>query len=142
MAPSVQDLFIPRFKVIANDTSDNWKVGDILLLDQFDGREHLKYKERFIMLDHGVYHESFFNRYPHLFKKLEWHEERSASEMTGLYVKTIKERNGYDAVYKIEKWDFPYVFLEGEQYEMYVKHLVPATETEYNDYLQSLKQKQ
>ena len=67
---NVAELLKPRFKVIADYPESKFKVGEIIQLTWND-----PFPDKY-----GGY-ETFYNKYPHLFKKLEWWEDRKESEM-------------------------------------------------------------
>ena len=68
------NLLAPRFKVIADDTSGSWSVGDIL---QFKKCEHGYYHEHWNDSQMTIWYEDYkprpknsFTTFPHLFRKL------------------------------------------------------------------------
>jgi len=63
MNKAIDDLLRPRYKVIADYPDNEFEVGEILPDDVVSNEEDEILK------------------YPHLFKKLEWWEERQISEM-------------------------------------------------------------
>lgn len=67
----IHELLIPRYKVIADWPNSIYKIGSILI-----GKDNGLYYN-------GVNHANFINpeNYPHLFRKLEWWEERTPEEM-------------------------------------------------------------
>lgn len=131
-----KELLKPRYKVIAEDTSGNYKIGEIYYQHGNDGG-----------FGSGIYYttspEDIFpeklhlpahiEKFPHLFRKLEWWEEREAGDMPK-YVK-----NDQGKVYKVSKYE-PYiidksqiaVYLDGRDYSTHVRNFQPATEAEYN----------
>lgn len=76
---TVEDLLKPRYKVIADFPMSICKVGEIL-------EPQGKY---FPVIEGGYWNIEIY-KYPHLFKKLEWWEEREESDMPE-YVKVIAE---------------------------------------------------
>jgi hypothetical protein len=76
---TVEDLLRPRFIVTAIDTSDRFIIGDIFNYDDeadaFWCRGHVFTEQRLLS-------------YPHLFRKLEWWEDRSPKDMPE-YVKRV-----------------------------------------------------
>ena len=90
-----EELLKPRYKIIAaipfKEEEDFWRVGEILDRNwgwHGDDEDGFKYH---------------ISDYPHLFKKLEWWEERKVEEMPE-YVKLIIG-NKTAFVHKVEKWD-------------------------------------
>lgn len=104
------DLMKPRYRVIADWPSlDEIVIGDIIEGEIFES-------------------ESLFNTpmhdFPHLFKKLEWWEDRDESEMPE-YVKANKGVMKFD----IEQWN--------DWLAVTKSIFLPATETDYQNYLKS-----
>jgi hypothetical protein len=64
----VEDLLRPRYKVIADYPNSTLSVDEII--------EQIEVEEGQFLFNMG-----FSHNYPHLFKKLEWWEERKESEM-------------------------------------------------------------
>ena len=125
-----EELMKPRYKVIAIDTTETFQVGEIL--------NHPEEWHDYLWVGPSGKIIFYPEKYPHLFKKLEWWEERKPEEMPE-YVK------GYDRVYKMINWTHNTCgeyFDEVEQapnrvmFEM--KKLEPATADEYEAYLQTL----
>lgn len=92
MPLSKQELLIPRYKVIADYPGSHEKVGTIITLglpNEHDGWDMVYLSEN----------EHRLPKYPHIYKWLEWWEEREASDMPEYisYVSlTLKERFGDD----------------------------------------------
>ena len=124
---NTEDLMKPRYKVIADYPGNIWMVGTIMDLDM---------SKQLV---------SFYDKYPHLFRKLEWWEERKIEDMPE-YVKCL----GF--VRKFKKWhhqengmvqlyDYPGEIgyeddiskeVRERGYEIYViTDCLPSTETEY-----------
>jgi len=99
---AIDDLMKPRYKVIADYPDNEFSVGEILP-DEVVSNE-----------------EDEILKYPHLFKKLEWWEERRESEMPE-YVKI------FDVVERFDKFK--------SRWESFLaitkKDFTPATEVEY-----------
>jgi hypothetical protein len=111
----VQELLKPRYKAISPNENHYpgsfWKIGDII---DPTGRH------------------TQFDKYPHLFRKLEWWEERKPEEMP-LYVK-----DKYNQVHKVVYAAKLGADLE-KGYSCSWNMLEPATEQEYVTYKQSQK---
>jgi len=121
------ELLKPRYKVIADYPGSVFNIGRILPdpLESYSQDE-----ENDLVLS--------MNKYPHLFRKLEWWEDRAVEDMPE-YVKdsrakvakakyeisTFNGLNCYDTMYDT----FPYKWT----------HILPSTEQEYNDYLATTK---
>jgi hypothetical protein len=122
---TVENLLKPRYKLIADYPGNMLKIGHIFEL---------------------VQHE-FFSEYPHLFKPLEWHEDRKPEDICE-YVKTNPERTIESFVSKVisvELFDdgigistenrlgkFPYT---------HSKYFLPATKEEYQAFVNSQNSK-
>ena len=112
-----EELLKPRWKVIASYPGCNWHVGAILDRDWgWDGNDEEGFAEH-------------VSDYPHLFRRLEWFEERKEEELPK-FVKTPGD-------------DILELVVAGEWYLLNgrtishkgLSQCVPATETEYNEYL-------
>lgn len=140
MEKGIEELLKPRYKVIADypGRRETMPIGHILILESFNnGRYWHEFTEvEPIHIDEG------FAKYPHLFKRLEWWEERKPEEMPQ-YVKLGKR------LIKVKQWAFDTVRTdvlfynwEGDDtgaYVDYQPYTQPATEQEY---LNSLPNKQ
>ena len=151
-----EELLKPRYKVIAIDTTESFQVGEIL--------NHPSEWHDFIWVGPSGKIIFYPEKYPHLFKKLEWWEELKPEDLpqyvqvisaeiakdTGVYCKVFKwsvieltdnkgdlgaEIDGYEPIYLCRpEFNFP-----GQVYGMlHVSHLQPATAAEYEAYLQTL----
>lgn len=134
-------LLQPRYKVIGPYPFSKFKVGQILLLNEYDGREHLSQQEYFLIHEDGIcYHESFLRDYPHLFRPLQWYEERKVEDMPE-YVKWEYDTDDVGKIEKVTRWrllhndlmaDVPSVLNS-----VLAECFLPATEEEYNNYINS-----
>jgi hypothetical protein len=131
---STEMLLKPRYKVIAEDTSGDFTIGSILTLTQdFNGYKNI---------NSGMFHRiERIDKYPHLFRKLEWWEERKENDMPD-YLKSVKS----NLIVGVITWHTNHVtvgiqndFFNREDIELTRKYL-PATESEYNQYI-STKEK-
>lgn len=130
------DLMKPRYRVIADWPSlDEIVIGDIIEGEIFES-------------------ESLFNTpmhdFPHLFKKLEWWEERKPEDMPG-YVKVNSEKTSLfkDSVLKVKLWgkrvsEELYCLIDEDRtktfadlYKYSPEHFLPATKEEFDNYLKS-----
>lgn len=126
MSKEVKELLIPRYKVIADYPGNRFKMGAIFTKD-IDGT--------FVDEEMNVTLESNLTSFPHLFKKLEWWEDRLPEEMPE-YVK----HDG--TIYQISSPDIDirnnYGFvLKTDVIPIYYKDCQPATEQEYTQYINS-----
>jgi hypothetical protein len=122
------DLLKPRYKVIANDTSGYYSVGEII-----------------VYFDHK-YGTDYYDQYPHLFRKLEWWEDMAVEDMPE-YVKCIKtpdQLHFEGEVYKITKEHFNIGCAKSEKglIVLSTNCYIPATETDYTNYINQSKNKQ
>lgn len=116
MKNNIGHLLIPRYELIADFPRNRLKIGTIILDND------LEYN---------------FEKYPHLFKKLEWWEKRNTDEMP-------QYLNVGDMIEKIEKWmykgTYPFAITSyelKEGYDMFFAtqfNYQPATENEYLKY--------
>ncbi len=128
-----EELLKPRYKVIADYPGSNFKLSEVLLL--FPGSIDWLRSNRPPMYQTIPISEA--KSYPHIFKKLEWYEERRIDELPK-YVKVTNtlfrcNNDNLGKVLKINEWkptgaDFK--FFMADNY--HVNHLSPATEEEFN----------
>lgn len=136
MKKSVEELMKPRYKVVAD------YPGMPFLSDQIIEREGTNGTDDYY---HPFNNKNIcLNRYPNLFKKLEWWEERKQEEMPE-YVKFAAD----GMVKRITHWDMEtsspwFMYLEGDNrpyspggLSLENTHWLPATEEEYNNYISS-----
>lgn len=123
-----EDLLKPRFKVIADYPNSDYEVGIII-----DTSQHYLYRSGKVV-GQSIKKVDFFRQYPHLFKELQWYEDRDVSEMPMYLKQTLS--NGKTTFHKIIKWDGLYG-LEGQGYScnllLWAKNFnyQPATEEEF-----------
>jgi hypothetical protein len=119
MALSKDELLKVRYKVIADYPKSIHKVGDVLYCDENGPR---------------------MSQYPHLFKTLEWWEERAEDDMPE-YVKYPNDARRFAGkVFKVNMFDPPYLFNCEKDEILCVDRVEPADESEYITYRNSLKQ--
>ena len=150
---TVEELLMPRYKVIADYFHSPYELGDYL--------EKVT-DVRFIVTKHcstqTLAHIETLNKMPHLFKELEWWEERESSDMP-MYLKLTDMVDGkddpiHDVVLKVIKhfsagngeWrdDSYRIFCADSYMTPTLKRTsynyigwIPATEQQYNDYINS-----
>lgn len=131
---SIEELLKPRYKVVALWPNTEFKVGQIVT-DTYG----LALK--------------FYDNYPHLFKKLEWWEDRKPEEMPE-YVKRnednmsslsgdplvliVKKHFHYGEDWRSGNIDF-FTAQNGLANGYSYSGFQPATEQEYNDYINQKK---
>jgi hypothetical protein len=117
---SKEELLKPRYKVIADFPGMEdygLKVGEIV-----DSSFHRDL----------ISNLNFLNKYPHLFKKLEWWEEREEGDLP----KYLKSFNS-DTFYKVLKYNVTSGDVWVESFNgisISIIHFVPATQEEYEQY--------
>jgi hypothetical protein len=144
---SIEYLLKPRYKVIADwprPGKYDSLIGAIYTLP--DLREEMDNPTDKILANHKEDWCGYYDHYPHLFKKLEWWEERKPEEMPG-YVKYA----GTGEIRKVDYFDLEatsswFMFLDGNNHPycpsgsvLENDHWLAATEQEYTEY-QKLKE--
>lgn len=143
---TVEELLMPRYKVIADYPHNPYKVGDLL-------EEFTKTAFKLTVTYNGnsmdetqanTYPASAIEKMPHLFRKLNWWEERKVEDMPEYVKLVIKGKTQY--VHKVEKWIGEnsvgqplYEYFNAVNYlsTACVSELEPATEQEYNTFINS-----
>lgn len=120
----VSELLKPRFKVIADFPDSDYKVWNI------EDRDWTKYVNGEDETDGVLWRISDF---PHLFKKLEWWEERSQEEMPK-YIKSIHGKI-CDEVLQYDFKNFGVYIKSFNSISADIRNFIPATEQEYTQYL-------
>ncbi len=137
--PSKEQLLNPRYKVIADYPESMYDLGEILTLSKGDDKRFTG--QYYAFTNGGAVTVEWLDRYGHLFKKMEWWEDRKADELPQYVI------SGYGKVDKVISWDgvsnegvpmFWYKTQEGQTTANNVKWLQPSDETEYQQYLNSL----
>jgi hypothetical protein len=100
---TTEELMKPRYKAIADYPYSGRKVGDVFHPSDVKA------------------HSLFLDRYPHLFSKLEWWEERKTEDMPEYY--------------KIDGTIYKWEREHGLKCCIARGHVLPATESEYNEYI-------
>lgn len=145
--PNMQnELLKPRYKVIADypvyiGGMYKHKIGDIIMFD--DNYSVFLWKES--GSDGTMCSEEHFQKYPAIFRELEWWEEREIEEMPK-YVLFTKSTN--KEVWKVVRWEETKVFgsvfwteEDGHKSRNITSEcaVLPATEEEYLNYLANAK---
>lgn len=140
-----EELLYPRYKVINNWPDmgrDGYHVGKIVRLrtKEEDGRWCLKERDL-------TTYEAFFQNYPHLFEPLPWWKDRKVEEMSE-YLKCLSPnfKWGKGDIIKVDRWleSFgPTLRFYSPDTDKITHHpcsFVPATEADYNAYMQTSNQ--
>lgn len=126
----VTELLKPRYKVIADYPKNPYAVGDIITC---------KFIDKEICDDLSQHKE----KYPHLFKKLNWWEHRDEKDMPMYLRSDCDKKNGIFSFHKIVGWDMKNLYGIIDYETRSVCSLLafnpeygyfPATEKEYLDY--------
>lgn len=128
----IAELLKPRYKVIADYPMSSVDVGEVLIPD----------KETNQCVTQGGYWGTDLTKYPHLFRKMDWHEDRLVGDMPK-YLKCIKTPDQIhqpNTVYKIDWVNKYYGKSELGQIIVSTNCYLPATELEYTTYQSSIKQ--
>lgn len=127
----IEALLKPRYKLVLDYPMNIDEVGTVYNIDMSDG--------------HGLVFKETCDLYPHLFRKLEWWEEREVEEMPG-YVKTnpVDKNWNTHSVEKVECFygdDKEYISVDGldENAQHLTEWFLPATEQDYTLYLTNTK---
>lgn len=91
-----EDLMLLRYKIIADYPDNYYPVGTIIPLDTFDD-----IRNEVVWSFDLRKSENFLNKYPHLFKRLEWWEDRLRKDMPE-YIKWILGNKV--TVVKVDSW--------------------------------------
>lgn len=124
---SNEELMRPRYKVIAIDTTESFQIGDIL--------NHPPEWHDYIWVTPTGKCIFYPEKYPHLFKKLEWWEERKIEDMPE-YLNCPSRK----MFFRVERWHKSYFIIDGKQ-KMQYRNYIPATAAEYEQYINQ-KEKQ
>lgn len=132
------ELLMPRYKVIAIDTTESFQIGEIL--------NHPPEWNDYLWVTPDGKIIFYPEKYPHLFKPLQWWEDRKPEEMPQ-YVVICIDVSSFGKCLNVKEW-FYYTSPIGEERSIGFKdhdgntigaHAVrPITEADYNAYLQTL----
>lgn len=123
---TVEDLMKPRYKVIADFPGNQWKVGQILL------------KNDKVFKGDGYSEEYKLEHFPHLFKKLEWFEERKTEDMP----EYVKPKRAPEYVFKVIEFHSTVCEYFGTDGRICMDNSFvfdPATPSEYISYINKQK---
>lgn len=145
-----EDLLKERFKVVADYPKSDFPLGTILSMDVESAIITLNGEYQFsdkwpMALTSSYYVKNVLKveNYPHLFRKLEWYEERKVEDMPE-YVKNVKS----EVILKVKKWEWDndedaenelFFTSDGDELGQYPRQIyIPATLEEYTTYLTTL----
>jgi hypothetical protein len=125
---SKEELLKPRYKVVAGYPDSKFQVGQII---QFELLKTGDWVYQWAGHD-GIYEIGIleFAEYPHLFKKLEWWEDRKIEDLPE-YVR-FGEFDKEHAIYKVK-------YFTGKEVELYAHYMPCGFAENMNLYLVSLK---
>lgn len=136
---TVQELLKPRYKLIADYPNSEFRVGDVLEFKSiypYSGYALLFGSDKIISTE-------YLDDFKHLFKKLEWWDERKVEEMPEYvkmtaYIKPITNNDENlelekGQIVKPEKWGLN--SFEISHWVFSASLAVPAAEEEYLQYL-------
>lgn len=133
---NTEELLVPRYKVIADYFYNPYKVGDIITVMYDDRSVHLtttRYRDEFgeMVGQQNYMHPDELKKFPHLFKKLEWWEERKPEEMP-TYVKWESGK-----VSKVITWKVGCDFCKVIDHTYFVStaFFTPSTQAEQKQYI-------
>ncbi len=113
---TVENLMMPRYKVIADypGMDDSYEIGEVL----------------------KPAYTGIVDAYPHLFRKLNWWEERKVEDMPDYVKWDVGIYPTWKKIMKVDKWNSNGSF-DHENVTISVINCFPATEQQYNDYINS-----
>jgi len=113
---------IPRVKLIADYPNNPFKVGKIFELKDKEGKEyyHAYSESEPIHID-----KDFIYKFSHLFKKLEWFEERNIDDLPDFvdYGWGDRRKVKVSKVGEKTEYDWGFTYYEGDR--QYLCHAVP-----------------
>jgi hypothetical protein len=143
---SKEEILKPRYKVIADYPSQAFEMGNIIIGTS-----------AYLVKGEGFCNSGYMQEYPHLFKKLEWWEERKIEDLPE-YVKVVNSGcsicgvfkpiaygNYPDEGYNYGNENEPYALIlvldntgthDEEEISMHLDNCVPSTREEYEQYQQ------
>lgn len=105
---SVDKLLIPRYEVIGEYPNSKLNIGNILVPINSENI-HFDCLEN-ILCDTVRSPE----KYPHLFKRLEWYEKREVNDMPK-YLKIDLNNDNSWKYHKVEKWNIPFAYIKEKE---------------------------
>jgi hypothetical protein len=119
----MEDLLKPRFKVIADYPDSLFAVGEVLQLRHFPNNGNVWGYARC-----GIWDEAHLLKFPNIFSKMEWWEERDEKDMPE-YVKRPSGEVGK----VIEHFMDTVNICKTDIFEVPYERLYPATKSEYDN---------
>lgn len=123
---TAKQLLIPRVKVMLDypqEVTNPLFKGDIFKKGaKGEGRYYYSTQYRYITPEN-------VDKYPHLFKKLEWWEDRKIEDMPE-YVKMIYTKK----IHQVNKWTSATQFILASNHIYSIHLILPATKEEYEQY--------
>jgi len=128
----INELLIPRYKVIAEYPGSVLQIGDILQVNDNNCAE----------CNGIIFHVSMLDKHPHLFQPLQWWEERKMEEMPG-YLKCQSPDFSFKKgeIIKVNKWlesfgpTLRFYSNVTDKITLHPHLYLPATQEEYESYI-------
>ena len=143
---TVEELLKPRYKVIAQYPNTPYEISDLVNISDDGNLFHAITTwvgpDGQLIEQQKYYHSiETLQKYPHLFKQLEWWEDRKLEEMPE-YVKRVNGQEGVSGVIPFSMFRKEYEPYEDAELEWtcgsyHISLFVPATEAEYTNYINS-----
>lgn len=133
-----EQLLQPRYEVIADYPNSPFKVGEVL-----NFKEIYPFSGFSFDIPHlGIVAPEYFDKYPRLFRKLEWYEHRKPEDMPEYLIGSAS-----DIVYKVDRYDFETntIYINGNcqfTYTSFIQTKLPATAAEYEEYVNNKNNQQ
>jgi len=128
-----EQLLSPRYEVVAEDTSKTFKQGDVFQFEKI-----YPYSGYSCEFNGRIVAPAFFDKFPHLFKKLSWYERRPPDNMPE-YVLWAESTD--QEVSKVTEWDNKhsgmYARIDGGLVHPGTSCLMPATIQDYETFINS-----
>ena len=142
------DLTTPRYIVIADYPNSPFKVGEILIfIPQFMHRnkgliQQTQYSDVYKCLNNFIF-ATDIDKYPHLFRRLEWWEHRDIKDMPQYVKWEYNGKTGYNKLQwkSIDNFVTHYcsdIYPEWVSIKTFDKFIVlPATKSDYDNYIKT-----
>ena len=128
---TIEELIMPRYKVIADYPNNNYyDVGEIINLVVKSNGEYWNGEASYYLTEKEI------QKYPHIFRRLKWFEDRDEDIMP-MYIKLI-EAEGVAKVINYNVDSNTPCMVKVKALSVGTVNLydyLPATEEEYNDYI-------
>jgi hypothetical protein len=123
---TLEELLLPRYKVCEGGYPDcPFQGGEILILSRVDDKRQRYWKRR----KGNFWYAPYFDRFPNIFKKLEWWESREENEIPNY----LKSHTGFCKVIS-QDVERGFVLIEGMNCNKWLPLTMfqPATKEEYD----------